>query len=54
MLCSEMENTTGYRNKCEFTIGIGADGKQTVGFRVGRFTGATVLVCSPVGCSQVA
>ncbi len=44
---------TGYRNKCEFTIGLGADGEQTVGFRVGRFAGGSVVVGSPIGCPQV-
>lgn len=28
---------TGYRNKCEFTIGVDTEGKPCVGFNLGQF-----------------
>lgn len=41
--------TAGYRNKCEFTVGIDDDtGKPTVGFRLGSYVTGTVGV-APVG-----
>ncbi|KAG9262047.1 hypothetical protein AMEX_G25675 [Astyanax mexicanus] len=39
---------TEYRNKCEFVIGIGADGEdKTVGFRLGKYKGGSCAVVSP-------
>ncbi|TRZ01457.1 hypothetical protein DNTS_034759 [Danionella cerebrum] len=39
---------TGYRNKCEFVIGMGADGEdKTVGFRLGKYKGGSCAVVSP-------
>lgn len=29
--------STGYRNKCEFSVGYSVDGKRTVGFNLGNF-----------------
>ena len=39
----------GYRNKCEFTIGLGgASGKEpTVGFTMGSYNNENLSVCSP-------
>jgi hypothetical protein len=36
----------GYRNKCEFSIGSGPDGKRVVGFQLGTFRclGLTLLL----------
>ncbi|KAM6165254.1 tRNA (uracil-5-)-methyltransferase homolog A isoform 2-T2 [Erethizon dorsatum] len=39
---------TEYRNKCEFLVGIGVDGKDnTVGCRLGKYKGGTCAVASP-------
>ncbi|KAI1901075.1 hypothetical protein AGOR_G00056400 [Albula goreensis] len=39
---------TDYRNKCEFLIGMGADGEdKTVGFRLGKYKGGSCAVVSP-------
>ncbi|XP_007956149.2 tRNA (uracil-5-)-methyltransferase homolog A [Orycteropus afer afer] len=39
---------TEYRNKCEFLVGIGVDGKDnTVGCRLGRYKGGTCAVAAP-------
>ncbi|XP_076854082.1 tRNA (uracil-5-)-methyltransferase homolog A [Brachyhypopomus gauderio] len=39
---------TEYRNKCEFVIGMGADGEdKTVGFRLGKYKGGSCAVVSP-------
>ena len=44
----------GYRNKCEFTISLGADGLATTGFRSGRFNAdVAITVESPKDCPQV-
>lgn len=44
----------GYRNKCEFTISLGADGLATTGFRAGRFNAdMPITVESPKDCPQV-
>ncbi|XP_045171290.2 tRNA (uracil-5-)-methyltransferase homolog A-like [Mercenaria mercenaria] len=39
--------TTGYRNKCEFTIGPGQDGEDCVGFRYSTYAKGSVIVGSP-------
>ena len=39
----------GYRNKCEFSIGPGVDGKATVGFLLGSFRDGFVQVLT-VNC----
>ncbi|XP_060605799.1 tRNA (uracil-5-)-methyltransferase homolog A-like [Ruditapes philippinarum] len=39
--------TTGYRNKCEFTVGPGLDGQDCVGFRYGTYAKGSVYVGSP-------
>lgn len=31
-------NTEGYRNKCEFSIGVDEHGLATVGFLMGKYT----------------
>jgi tRNA (uracil-5-)-methyltransferase len=38
----------GYRNKSEFSIGVGSDGLPTVGFMLGLYKDGmnTVMVCS--------
>ncbi|KAL4636058.1 hypothetical protein GN956_G13214 [Arapaima gigas] len=39
---------TEYRNKCEFLIGVGADGEdKTVGFRLGKYKGGSCAVVGP-------
>ena len=39
---------TEYRNKCEFLIGMGADGQdKTVGFRLGKYKGGSCAVVGP-------
>ncbi|KAG9334373.1 hypothetical protein JZ751_008192 [Albula glossodonta] len=39
---------TDYRNKCEFLIGMGADGEdKTVGFRLGKYKGGSCAVVGP-------
>ncbi|KAL2092207.1 hypothetical protein ACEWY4_012005 [Coilia grayii] len=39
---------TEYRNKCEFLIGMGADGQdKTVGFRLGKYIGGSCAVVGP-------
>lgn len=39
---------TEYRNKCEFLIGIGANGEdKTIGFRLGKYKGGSVAVVEP-------
>lgn len=39
------EETTGYRNKCEFTVGIDEETKlPTVGFRIGSYVNGTIGV----------
>ncbi|XP_023567435.1 tRNA (uracil-5-)-methyltransferase homolog A isoform X3 [Octodon degus] len=39
---------TEYRNKCEFLVGIGVDGKDnTVGCRLGKYKGGTCAVAAP-------
>ncbi|KAI7813700.1 tRNA (uracil-5-)-methyltransferase homolog A [Triplophysa rosa] len=45
---------TEYRNKCEFVIGVGADGEdKTVGFRLGKYKGGSCAVVSPSETSHV-
>lgn len=45
---------TEYRNKCEFVIGVGADGEdKTVGFRLGKYKGGTCAVVSPSETTHV-
>nr|XP_006640219.1 PREDICTED: tRNA (uracil-5-)-methyltransferase homolog A [Lepisosteus oculatus]XP_015221373.1 PREDICTED: tRNA (uracil-5-)-methyltransferase homolog A [Lepisosteus oculatus] len=39
---------TEYRNKCEFLIGVGANGQdKTVGFRLGKYKGGSCAVVEP-------
>uniref|UniRef100_A0A6Q2XQI4 tRNA (uracil(54)-C(5))-methyltransferase n=1 Tax=Esox lucius TaxID=8010 RepID=A0A6Q2XQI4_ESOLU len=39
---------TEYRNKCEFVIGIGANGEEkTIGFRLGKYKGGSCAVVGP-------
>lgn len=40
-------NREGYRSKCEFTIGKGADGKAIVGFNKGNYNNNTIMVETP-------
>lgn len=45
---------TEYRNKCEFVIGVGADGEdKTVGFRLGKYKGGSCAVVSPSETTHV-
>lgn len=42
----------GYRNKCEFSIGPGPDGKRVVGFQLGTFRSVVFLLDLELGCKQ--
>ncbi|KAJ0067697.1 hypothetical protein NL108_009839, partial [Boleophthalmus pectinirostris] len=45
---------TGYRNKCEFLISVGADGEdKTIGFRLGKYKGGSCAVVGPAETSHV-
>uniref|UniRef100_A0A1A8FYW0 tRNA (uracil(54)-C(5))-methyltransferase n=1 Tax=Nothobranchius korthausae TaxID=1143690 RepID=A0A1A8FYW0_9TELE len=45
---------TGYRNKCEFLISVGADGEdKTIGFRLGKYKGGSCAVVGPEGTCHV-
>ncbi|KAJ3603949.1 hypothetical protein NHX12_028690 [Muraenolepis orangiensis] len=45
---------TGYRNKCEFLISMGADGEdKTVGFRLGKYKGGSCAVVGPADTTHV-
>jgi tRNA (uracil-5-)-methyltransferase len=43
----------GYRNKSEFTVGMSADGKPTVGFNIGSFFDDSSAVDSPQDCDNI-
>ena len=43
----------GYRNKCEFTIGKGADGKPCVGYQLGKGKLGQTMVGAPTDCTNV-
>lgn len=43
----------GYRNKCEFSIGLGVDNQPTVGFLLGSFKDGYVEVAAPEGCRHI-
>lgn len=44
----------GYRNKCEFAIGLGPDGKQrVVGFQLGSFREGINAIAEPGDCQNV-
>uniref|UniRef100_A0A915J2Z5 tRNA (uracil(54)-C(5))-methyltransferase n=1 Tax=Romanomermis culicivorax TaxID=13658 RepID=A0A915J2Z5_ROMCU len=44
----------GYRNKCEFTFGIDAEGRPQIGFLSGRYDPASgITVVSPCECPHV-
>lgn len=45
--------TTGYRNKCEFTIGWDRDNKPTVGFSLGGFRDRLLVVENARDCLHV-
>lgn len=46
--------TEGYRNKCEFTVGIDEDTKKpTVGFRLGSYVTGTVGVAPVAGMKHI-
>ncbi|PKI51978.1 hypothetical protein CRG98_027630 [Punica granatum] len=51
VVASPLEN--GYRNKCEFTIGLSLDGKPTIGFTLGSFKDGVTAVAEPVDCPNV-
>lgn len=49
-----LASVQGYRNKCEFTLSLAADGLATTGFRAARFeAGVPITVESPKDCPQV-
>ena len=41
----------GYRNKCEFTIGKGADGNACVGYQLGKGPLGQTMVGAPTDCN---
>ena len=43
----------GYRNKCEFTIGKGADGNACVGYQLGKGKLGQTMVGAPTDCTNV-
>ncbi|KAG0477558.1 hypothetical protein HPP92_012277 [Vanilla planifolia] len=43
----------GYRNKCEFSVGLSVDGRRTVGFMLGNFRDGMIAVEEPSGCPNV-
>uniref|UniRef100_A0A8C7C885 tRNA (uracil(54)-C(5))-methyltransferase n=1 Tax=Oncorhynchus kisutch TaxID=8019 RepID=A0A8C7C885_ONCKI len=51
-----LQSITEYRNKCEFVIGIGANGvdDKTIGFRLGKYKGGSCAVVGPSDCIHVA
>lgn len=44
---------TGYRNKCEFSMGMSAEGHRTVGFQLGMFREGVTAVAEPVNCKNI-
>ncbi|KAK4789112.1 hypothetical protein SAY86_020431 [Trapa natans] len=46
-------HVNGYRNKCEFTIGLSNEGKPTVGFTLGTFKTGVTAVAEPVDCPNI-
>eukprot|EP00041_Stephanoeca_diplocostata_P032347 m.1034982 g.1034982 ORF g.1034982 m.1034982 type:complete len:616 (+) comp24136_c1_seq15:90-1937(+) len=44
----------GYRNKCEFTIGLGVDGLPTVGHPLGSYYQGILQVVGPTHCKHLA
>ncbi|EOA26335.1 hypothetical protein CARUB_v10025700mg [Capsella rubella] len=45
--------SNGYRNKCEFSVGLSLQGKPTVGFSLGSFCAGVTAVEEPVNCPNV-
>ncbi|THU67023.1 hypothetical protein C4D60_Mb05t20300 [Musa balbisiana] len=45
--------TNGYRNKCEFSVGVSLKGKPTVGFMVGNFREGITAIEEPINCPNV-
>ncbi|XP_010414523.1 PREDICTED: zinc finger CCCH domain-containing protein 24-like isoform X2 [Camelina sativa] len=45
--------TDGYRNKCEFSVGLSVLGKPTVGFSLGNFCAGVTAVEEPVNCPNI-
>lgn len=43
----------GYRNKCEFTVGLSRDGERVVGFLLGNFREGLTAVEEPMNCPNV-
>lgn len=43
----------GYRNKCEFTVGLSRDGERVVGFLLGNFREGLTAVEEPTNCPNV-
>ncbi|XP_021745950.1 zinc finger CCCH domain-containing protein 24-like [Chenopodium quinoa] len=43
----------GYRNKCEFSVGLSVQGKPTVGFMLGNFREGVTAVEEPTNCLNV-
>ncbi|MQL82333.1 hypothetical protein Taro_014802, partial [Colocasia esculenta] len=49
----ESPMTSGYRNKCEFSVGYSLEGKKTVGFMLGNFREGMTAVMEPIDCPNV-
>eukprot|EP00959_Pyramimonas_sp_CCMP1952_P185513 3878899-Pyramimonas_sp.AAC.1 len=43
----------GYRNKCDFSIGLNMQGEATVGFLLGNFKAGYTAIAEPIGCLNV-
>ncbi|KAI8847201.1 S-adenosyl-L-methionine-dependent methyltransferase [Chytridium lagenaria] len=51
--CVPSPQLSGYRTKCEFTIGFDLEGKISVGFLLGLYKDGITTVISPEGCDNV-
>ncbi|KAJ3105279.1 tRNA methyltransferase 2 [Phlyctochytrium planicorne] len=51
--CVPSPNLTGYRTKCEFSIGHNVEGERSVGFMLGLYKDGITTVISPEGCANV-
>ncbi|KNA11490.1 hypothetical protein SOVF_134740 [Spinacia oleracea] len=49
----ESPQINGYRNKCEFSVGLSVQGKPTVGFMLGNFREGVTAVEEPTNCPNV-
>ena len=43
----------GYRNKCEFSIGLDREGNRVVGFQLGSYREGLLAIAKPTGCRNI-